>query len=284
LLSLDPQFAALLPEQERSFDALLALSGTVVRSREGRTTIRFSRAGHEFFIKQHRGVGWAEITKNLTSLRLPALSARSEWEAIARVQAAGIATPRVVGRGLRGCNPARLQSFLITEALNDTLTLAELTDSWRGDLPDPALKRALIREVAQIARRMHQAGIAHRDFYLVHFRRARTGGPLHLMDLHRAKLSRPLRRRWIVKDLGGLLSSAGSLALTRRDLYRFMTVYCSKPLRQTLREDATLWADVARNATALRLRGRHPLVGALLLRWRPFARVYRAFVPDSNAR
>jgi heptose I phosphotransferase len=248
---LDPDFAALLAEDERDFDGMLAIDGTVYRAREGRRTLRFCRAGRSFFIKQHRGVGWREIVKNLANLRLPVLSARNEWLAIRHLAGVGIGTARLVGGGLRGRNPARLESFVVTEDLGDTISLEQLTLSWRDTPPDPVLKRRLIREVADIARRMHGSGLNHRDFDLCHFRRARDGERLYLIDLHRAQIRARTPRRWIIKDLSGLYFSSLAIGLTRRDLYRFMTVYADRPLRDVLTADRRFWRRVERKAVAL---------------------------------
>lgn len=247
----EPDFAALLAEDERSFDAMLAIDGTVYRALEGRRTVRFLRGGRSFFIKQHRGVGWREITKNLLYLRLPVVSARNEWMAIRHLSAVGIGTARLVGGGVRGRNPARLESFVVTEDLGDTVSLEEMTKPWRDAPPDPAFKRRLIREVADIARRMHRSGLNHRDFYLCHFRRERHGDRICLIDLHRAQIRARTPQRWIVKDLSGLYFSSLTIGLTRRDLYRFMTAYAGRPLRNLLARDARFWRRVERKAFRL---------------------------------
>ena len=94
-----------------------------------------------------------------------------------------------------------------------------------------------------MARKMHRAGINHRDFYLCHFLMdeplALDQAPvLHLIDLHRAQIRQNVPRRWLVKDLGGLLFSAFEKGLTSRDLLRFMRLYSDRPLREVLAKDA----------------------------------------------
>jgi heptose I phosphotransferase len=41
------------------------LQGEVFRELEGRRTLRTEVAGRGYFVKIHRGAGWAEIVKNL---------------------------------------------------------------------------------------------------------------------------------------------------------------------------------------------------------------------------
>ena len=131
------------------------------------------------------------------------------------------------------------------------------------------LKRALLGQVADIARRMHGAGMNHRDFYLCHFlvrdRDCRRWSgedalSLVLIDLHRVQRRERVPERWLVKDLGGLLFSALDAGLTRRDLFRFVEAYEGKPWRESLSEKGVFWRKVWRNAVRLYVpfHGRQP--------------------------
>lgn len=251
ILEIDPDFAQLLAPQERSFDGLMALDGKVFRAKEGRRTLRFERGGRGFFIKQHRGVGWGEIAKNLASLRLPVLGADHEYRALQALAAAGIGAPRCVAFGRRGGDPARRQSFIVTAELPDSISLEDLA---RDTPPSPADKRRLIAAVGRLARRMHDLGINHRDFYICHILKARDADDLYLIDLHRAGTRPEVPRRWLIKDLGGLLMSALEIGLTRRDRLRFVAAYAGKPWRQALQANGALWREVERNAVALKER------------------------------
>jgi heptose I phosphotransferase len=222
----------------------------------GRRTIRFERGDKSYFIKIHRGVGWKEIFKNLLRLSLPVVSAENERRAIERLHALGVPTMTIAGYGRRGWNPARIESFIVTEDLGETVSLEDLTRDWRERPPAPALKRALIAEVAATARRLHENGVNHRDFYLCHLRvdpRELAGRPrIFVMDLHRAQLRARTPRRWVVKDVGSLYFSAMDIGLTRRDLLRFMKAYRGKPLAEILRAEQAFWAAVTRRAERLR--------------------------------
>lgn len=66
------------------------------------------------------------------------------------------------------------------------------------------------RRVAPAIRRLHEAGMVHRDLYWNHLFAADldpSGPPVSLIDLERVRDLRGLRRRWIVKDLASLCSS-----------------------------------------------------------------------------
>lgn len=223
--------------------------GTVFRAREGRRTLRFRAGGASYFLKYHAGIGWNEIVKNLTQAKWPILGALSEVRAIQAVAAAGIDTLSIAGYGQRGLNPARRESFLVTDDLSDTLSLEEWGEAQRLEPGPPAFKWALIRRVGEIAKAMHDAGVNHRDFYLGHFlvdrdalRRGDAGAPIHLIDLHRSQVRIRVPRRWRVKDIGGLYFSTARLGLTRRDLLRFIRAYTGMPLREALTDKARLLA------------------------------------------
>ncbi|TBU95725.1 lipopolysaccharide core heptose(I) kinase RfaP [Stutzerimonas kirkiae] len=234
-----------------AFEAVEALQGQVYRELEGRRTLRTEVGGRGYFVKIHRGIGWGEIVKNLLSARLPVLGAGQEWRAIQRLHEVGVPTMTAVAYGERGGNPAARHSFIITEELEPTIDLEQLTLDWLQQPPEPRLKRALIERVAQMLGTMHRAGVNHRDCYICHFL-LHTDTPasaddlrLSVIDLHRAQVRSRVPRRWRDKDLAGLYFSALGIGLTRRDGLRFLRTYFQRPLRQVLRDEARLlaWMD-----------------------------------------
>jgi len=255
-LWLQPPFAGLWAGQD-AFVAVDALDGEVFRQRDGRRTFRCEIGGRGYFVKIHHGIGWGEIVKNLLVGRAPILGAGNEWQAIHRLTAIGIDTMRAVAFGQRGWNPARRHSFLITEELAPTISLEDFCREWAHQPPPTALKHALIRRVADMAGRMHRAGVNHRDFYLCHFLLHLEPQPtaqnlkLSLIDLHRAQSRTQVPRRWRDKDLAGLYFSALGIGLTQRDFLRFLRVYFARPLRAILREEAPLLRHLAREGRRL---------------------------------
>jgi heptose I phosphotransferase len=259
ILCLDEPFRSLWSGKD-PFVAVEALQGTVFRQLEARRTLRTEVAGHGYFVKIHRGVGWTEIAKNLLRCRLPVLGAQNEWHAVQRLATCGVDTMRVVACGCRGRNPARQSSFIVTEELAPTASLEDYCADWLTRPPDLRLKRALIRRVAELARGMHGAGVNHRDFYICHFllhlepQPTPEGVRLSLIDLHRAQVRAVTPRRWRDKDLAALHFSALGIGLTRSDLLRFVRVYFARPLRQTLRQEASLLDRLWRTAHRLQAR------------------------------
>ena len=244
-LMLQPPFKALWAGVD-PFVAVEALQGQVYRELEGRRTLRTEVDGRGYFVKIHRGIGWGEIFKNLFSAKLPVLGAGQEWAAIERLHQAGVPTMTAVAYGERGANPAAQHSFIVTEELAPTISLEDYSLDWRNQPPAPAVKWALIQRVAEMTGAMHRAGVNHRDCYICHFL-LHTDRPfdpanfkLSVIDLHRAQTRSRISRRWRDKDLAALYFSALDIGLTSRDKLRFLRAYFRQPLRQVLRDEATL--------------------------------------------
>lgn len=219
------------------FDCARELTGQVYRAKEGRRTLQFALNGQSFFLKLHEGVGWGEIIKNLAQLRLPILGARHEYEACLRLKELGVDTMTPVAYGVRGANPAKQLSFLVTEDLVDTESLEDYCARWRENPVSVREKRALIKKVARVARLLHDNGLNHRDFYLCHFLKRKQDtpfafeNPLYLIDLHRCQQRAQTPWRWRAKDVAGLFYSAFDVPLTKRDLICFLREYNAKWLR-----------------------------------------------------
>ena len=247
--------------EEDLFSVAQQIEGEIFRQKEGRRTLRFALGGKSFFLKWHQGVGWLEIIKNLLQLRLPVISAKNEWQAVRFLEQYNIDTLSIAAYGERGLNPAQRQSFLITDDLVDTMSLEHVGEQWRKVAPTFLTKITLIKKLALIAKVMHENGMNHRDFYLCHFLLDESFAKnniindetrLFLIDLHRAQLRDKTPERWIVKDLGGLYFSALDVALTQRDLFRFMSAYSGLSLRETLSKQQNFWSKVQQRATKLR--------------------------------
>lgn len=240
-----------------AFAEVEKLDGQVYRELDARRTLRTEVNGHGFFVKIHRGIGWAEILKNLITAKLPVLGAGQEWLAIQRLQEVGVPTMTAVAYGEKGSNPADQHSFIVTEELAPTVSLEDLSMDWVKQPPAPVIKHALIAEVARMTGMMHRAGVNHRDCYICHFL-LHTDKPLvaddfklSVIDLHRAQVRSKIPLRWRNKDLAALYFSALDIGLTRRDKLRFLKGYFQQPLRQILAEEAALLGWLERKAAKL---------------------------------
>jgi len=251
-----PQHAAKLclqPPVRHNFDFYMALKGEVYRHQEGRMTQRVRLNDQSYFIKQHHGVGWREIFKNLLQLRLPVLGAKNEYLAIRKLQSLAVGVPNVIAYGKKGLNPAQQKSYILLEDVNPSISLEDVCQAWPQNPPRFNDKQKLLHEVARIARALHTNGVNHRDFYLCHFLldksldlSQQTKPRLCLIDLHRAQIRQKTPRRWVIKDLAGLYFSSKNIGLTNRDLYRFICEYHQLPLKIIFndRDKGLFWKQV----------------------------------------
>jgi heptose I phosphotransferase len=228
-LTVNGEFASLFRRAElTTFDAIWShtAAGAVAKNlRADRVTLRFELTDADgqsraFYIKRHQAVPWKDYIKPLLQFSWPSVGARPEWQALLAFHAEGLATMTPVALG-----ETRRASFLITAALEDCHKLSER----EADEP-PEQRREVLTDVADLARRMHHAGLHHQDFYLGHLLRPDDdSGPIHLIDLGRVQTHRPwTARRWIVKDLAQLNYSAKTATATER--LRFLRTYLGRPL------------------------------------------------------
>jgi len=277
MFELSPDLADRFPEPE-AFDKVMALDGKIYREKEGRRTLSFEWEGKGYFAKLHGGVGWREIFKAWSRGNKPDVDASPEWCAIARCEEIGVDTMVIAGRGMQGTNPAKRKSFLITEALEERLQLDHFGEGGYGGLSQKKklrIKRHLCRRLGGIAKKLHENGVNHRDFYLCHFQvkenlvESWDGSselPIKLLDLHRAQIrSGGVPERWLVKDLGALLFSAIDCEITDRDLVAFLEVYLGASWKKELRNNQKFWLKVKARAIKFyrRHRGKDPVIPAV---------------------
>lgn len=248
------------------FSLMENMQGKIAREMKDRQTLRFEIAGHGYYRKWHRGVGWREIIKNYLQLRLPVLGASNEWNALNKLRALAIPSLIPLAYGLRGKNPARQQSFIVTRELTEVIQLDHFFEQHSVGIK---AKHCILAGVAAIARELHGTGINHRDFYLCHFMLKTQfiadqslTPEIYLVDLHRAQLRPQVPERWLVKDLGGLLFSSLNLNFTRRDYLRFIRVYFAQELRSVLIERKGFLEKIILRASATYRRdfGHDPLL------------------------
>ncbi|MES2580048.1 MAG: lipopolysaccharide core heptose(I) kinase RfaP [Pseudomonadota bacterium] len=232
-----------------AFSALMQMPGKAYRDVRGRKTIQVALGEKSYFIKQHFGVGWAEIFKNLIAFKKPILGAMTEVNAIQKLNAIGIPTTPLVAYGQHGCNPATMQSFVMTEDLGDIVTIEDICADWSSY--SDGFKQALMQAIAELANKLHGAGLCHRDFYLCHFVlkkqdvnfKSSSVKNLHLIDLHRMLHGQPSNGNAVMKDIAGLYFSALQCGLSTKDLDVFKQYY--------LPQSAAFWAKVERRAQGL---------------------------------
>lgn len=246
------------------FEKAFSLTGETYRDMGDRCTTRFEFDAKAYFVKTHAGVGVGEILKNLLYLRIPVLGAENEYLAIGKLQALGVETMTPVAFGRQGFNPAKEKSFLITEALEPTEPLDEYCNPRVLEEMGVTERRALVRRLAKISRKLHDSGVNHRDYYLCHFLLDTSDEylgvpasrrPIYLIDLHRVQIRSRTPRRWRNKDLSALYYSARRVGFDQRDVLCFIREYKQQSLSRAIDEGRAVWQAAIREADKLYEKG-----------------------------
>lgn len=230
------------------FETLMQMPGKAFRDVPGRKTMRIEIAGKSYFIKQHFGVGWDEIFKNLISFKTPILGAMTEVHAIQKLDEIGIPTTPLIAYGQQGCNPATMKSFVMTEDLGYIDSLEDICADWQQNPPDAVFKQKIIIAIAQLAAKLHGAGLCHRDFYLCHFVLKKDtlineSLKLHLIDLHRMLQGEKVNSSAVMKDIASLVFSAKDSGFSAEDWALFKQHY--------LKQSDDFWQQVETRADKL---------------------------------
>lgn len=199
------------------------------------------------YLKRYRRPPVGVQLSQLIAQRRPGGPARAEADYIRRLGNIGIATMRGVAMGLQMRGALQERSFFLTEEVPGE-SLEKLAQRCMTDpsaIPTARDRHEIIRQLALVARRLHEHDYFHRDLYVCHVfmcRGADGSIALRLIDLARM-IERPaMRQRWVIKDLAALEYSSPRPLVTRADRLRFLYYYCREDdgrlsefrLRQTM--------------------------------------------------
>jgi Lipopolysaccharide kinase (Kdo/WaaP) family len=116
---------------------------------------------------------------------------------------------------------------------------------------------SVLAPTAELAAKLHTAGLHHRDLYLCHFMidpalLAAAGHVPAVQLIDTARVRRlpgwPLRRRWIVKDLSQFWYSTTKLAVTDDQRDRWLAIYA----KERAVRPGSLRGSIVRKARAIR--------------------------------
>ena len=210
-----------------SFEALYsAQKATVTKDKPDklRTNFRLELTDEArervFFLKRHQPSRFLRrVLSRLTGRTRPS-PARIEWDNIFRLAELDIPTMTPVALG---DDRATGRSFTLTEAVVGGGPLDEFLQQI-----DYQQRRELAGQLGGLVRRLHAAGLTHRDLYLSHVYVVAGGQKetvLHLIDLQRVDGHAVRLRRWCIKDVAQLEHSRPIDVTTRTDCMRFLHAY-----------------------------------------------------------
>lgn len=148
----------------------------------------------------------------------------------------GLPVPKVVAAGEFLKPWGKLQSFLAIEELIDMISVNQAVPMAAKQLDARTFrmwKAGLVREIARLARFLHDRNFFHKDLYLCHFFISRADitqvptwtNRVYMIDFHRLAHHPYTRGFWISKDLGQLLYSSEVEGIDARDRLRFWRAY-----------------------------------------------------------
>jgi len=222
------------------FEAMMATTqGRCLRALGDRENWRLElHDGHRgprgLYLKKHHVRSLGSRIRAAVGAPPPATAGRVEAQNAGRLGLAGVEVMSLVAYGERLRRDGLVESFVLTEELAGYTPMDHFLMRRFPPLPEQRKRRrdphllALIRRIAEIARRFHDAGFNHRDFYCGHFfvREPEPGRfDVKMIDLQRVQYRRRFRGRWIVKDLAQLAWSAHRHWISRTQKMAFIRHY-----------------------------------------------------------
>ncbi len=200
----------------------------VVKARlQERQTLRCeSPTGRVFYVKRYTSPAADAPWSGLFARAFSSPAAR-EWSVLRRLARLRVPAPEPAACLEERSGRRVLRAALVTVGLPAEISLQQVI---REQPLPPARRQRFARELGRLLRAMHDGGVNHRDFYLVHIR-VGEDDRMYVTDLNRADIRHRVTRRWRVKDVAALLHSAPS-QVSATDKARFARAYFGRRLRE----------------------------------------------------
>lgn len=201
------------------------------RNVENRKTFKVTINQKDYFVKHHDFQPYPkiikEVFKNFLNFKKPILNAINEVKAITILEKIEVDTMKLSGYGLNKKNIFKTNSFIITESLEPAVSLEnlDLLLSNYSKKDRFIVKRKIIKEIAEITKKLHDNYLIHQDYYLCHF--LFKENKLFLIDLHRMqKVNKYLFNSKKLKELADLYYSTMTVkSISKFDLFYFLKCY-----------------------------------------------------------
>lgn len=222
-------------------DVLFDPRGWTIRCTPHRRTVVQELSGGRRLFRKIRSSGLAQ--------------AKAEWNNLGTLRARGIPLPEPVVY-------ARMGAASVVGMLD---VPGRPMDSVLAGYPGGSVDWQCLSEVVELVRAIHAAGYCYRDLYWAHLYAAGDAdhwSGISIVDAERAFRPRFRWRRWLVKDLAGLLASWPASRPPRVLLLRMLRAYLGDDFSRG-------WKPLARSVLnrARRIRAHRPRYGDLGFRW-----------------
>lgn len=213
--------ARILPRLVNRLESLREAEGvSVAKSNRVRTVFRVPDADGAVFVKRYHVAGLFEKVKYVLFSSRPS----REWRAARGLRAAGLPVPVALFAGEKRRFGVLKDGLFALEEVPDA---EDLVPYVRARLPTSRDRRPLLRDVARLVRRMHDAGYSHGDLHsgnlLVTGKREEPRVyliDLHTVRRHRKGIGRRLRRTNVARLLHSLTT-----VTTMADRLRMIRAY-----------------------------------------------------------
>lgn len=228
----DPDYADMLNTLGMAdMDGVFNFSGGKDLAKSGlakfRKRIMFSdNSGQTFFLKRYQSIPKSKQIKNWLEHKSRKSTMSFDMGPVDQLAKNGIATPQTIAFGQEFKGLFEKRSFIITKKIPKADSLEKkLPDYFTSTADvDSGKRKKFIESLADFARRFHQTGFRHRDFYLCHIF-CSDSEDLTLIDLNRIFRPSLTSERFRVKDIAQLYYSAPGSIFSKADRLRFYIAY-----------------------------------------------------------
>jgi len=221
-----------------------------------------------FFIKRYYTFQWQKILRRaFRGNLLPPSMVRKEFDNLKRLGRLGFDVPEMIGYGEERYAGGLVLAVLISREIPNAVGLDALArESWTAPGPDPRrpARHRLMESLAEVTRRMHEAGFEHHDYFFRNLMVRRDDATrVHILDCPRGMRWPRFLMSWrCLHDLATLDAASGAM-FSRTDRLRFFLRYrgqtrLSAPDRKLIRR-------ILRRAEPMRQRQVQRLSQALVL-------------------
>ena len=212
-----------------TFDDIMQLKGSgLITRKKVRTVVTVEMNDHIWYLKRHFKTSVKDSIIEYLRYHKPVSNAYLEWRAIQILTAIGIPNVGAIAMGEKFKNKIfEKSSFIISDEMKGGRSLEQILAEKLSLSTENKIK--LAERVGRLARKLHESGLTHRDFYLGHiYVVGSLAGryKLHLLDLQRVKYGAKIYNRWSVKDISALLFSGNAIKnISSTDKMRFLFTY-----------------------------------------------------------
>jgi hypothetical protein len=202
-----------------------------------RVEVPFGNETRTLFLKRHRAErpsAWNWIKGRLLSLNVSA--GMTEFRSICDFRKLGISTALPIAAGERRVSPLRYESFLITESMAPFVSLESIIQYYPEQfIGTEGNKRKIfiLNTIADLMRKMHDAGFNHLDFNADHVMIGpdENGGNIRLalLDFQRIDRRQWMRHRWMIKTMAEIFYTLPEPIFSDKDKLFIFEQYNHRP-------------------------------------------------------